>query len=334
MVESLKGRGDPVRFVRELMIALVVASVASLAVGVTPAVAAAAAATSPPTISGVVAVGQAAHAEPGTWDREGLDFAYAWLLDGVPVDGATARDYLPVATDQGHSLSVRVVATEGGAPVGEATSDAVTVLGEAPVATSLPEITGGRYTGDTVQVSDGTWSREGLVLTYQWLRDGEPIADATSPSYTLTGADWCRDLTAVVTATGEGYADGTATSAAYRTSCRIVECCLPTNVELRLVHEVVTPRQHPVLKVRIETPGNWVPGSGTVVVRVTRVGGGTGGYLRTVRLHAADDGRLTIRLPRQRVGRYAVHVRFDAPPSSTFMDCSNVTELRVRRHRR
>ena len=124
--------------VRGCLIALVGATVASLTVGVTPAVAADAVSTAPPTITGVVAVGQTAHAEPGTWDREGLDFTYGWLLDGAPVDGATGPDYVPPATDQGHLLSVRVVAVQDGASVGEATSDAVTVLGEAPVATSPP----------------------------------------------------------------------------------------------------------------------------------------------------------------------------------------------------
>ena len=94
-------RGDPVRRVRGCLIAVVVATVASLTVGVTPAVAADAVSTAPPTITGVVAVGQTAHAEPGAWDREGLDFTYGWLLDGAPVDGATGPDYVPPATDQG-----------------------------------------------------------------------------------------------------------------------------------------------------------------------------------------------------------------------------------------
>ncbi|GAA2148562.1 hypothetical protein GCM10009844_27100 [Nocardioides koreensis] len=309
------------------LLAVVVATVASLAIGAPPAVAATAVATTPPTVTGVVAVGQTAHAEPGTWDAEGLDFTYAWLLDGTRVDGATGPDYVPAATDQGHALSVHVVAVEGGAPAGEATSDSVTVLGEAPVATVPPEITGGRYPGDTVQVSDGTWSRSDLAFTYQWLRGGEPIIGAESSSYTLTGEDWCQELTVVVTATEAGYADGTATSATYRTSCVIIETWIPTGLRLRLVHEVVTPREHPVLKVRVETPGNQVVKSGTVTVRVT-----PDRIRRTVRLRPADRGRLTIRLPRLDPGRHRVRVRFDAPPSSPFMDCTNATMLRVRRH--
>ena len=309
--------------VRGCLIALVVATVASLTVGVTPAVAAHAVSTAPPTITGVVAVGQTAHAEPGTWDREGLDFTYGWLLDGAPVGGATGPDYVPPATNQGHLLSVRVVAVQDGAPVGETTSEAVTVLGEAPVATSPPAITGDSDVGGVLQASPGTWSRPDLSFTYQWLRDGEPIADATAPSYTVTGQDWCRDLAVVVTATEQGHADGVTTSSAFRTSCRIIECCMPTELRLRLVHEVVTPRQHPRLKVRVLTPGNATVRSGTIKVRVE------GGRGRTVHLRPSDHGRLTIRLPRQHVGRHGVLVRFEAPPSSPFFDCSNATWLRV-----
>ena len=310
---------------RGCLVAVVVATVASLTVGVTPAVAAAAVSTAPPTITGVVAVGQTAHAEPGTWDREGLDLTYGWLLDGVPVDGATGPDYVPVATDQGHLLSVRVVAVQDGAPVGEATSDAATVLGEAPVATSPPVITGDSHVGGVLQASAGTWSRPDLSFSYQWLRDGEPIADARASSYTVTGQDWCRDLAVVVTATEEGHADGVAVSSPIRISCLIIER-VPTAVEVRLVHEVVTPRQHPMLKVRVRTPGNATVRSGTVQVRVV------GGRGRTTHLRPSDHGRLTIRLPRQPVGRHGVLVRFQAPPSSAFMDCRGAILLRVKPH--
>ncbi len=85
----------------------------------------------------------------------------------------------------------------------------------------------------------------------------------------------------------------------------------------------MTPRQHPRLKVRVLTPGNATPRSGTLKVRVE------GGRGRTVHLRPSDHGRLTIRLPRQHVGRHRVLVRFDAPPSSPFFDSSNTTLLRV-----
>ena len=315
---------------RSSLTVLVAAIIAALALGATPAVAASAVNTVRPTVDGVVAVGQAVLADPGTWDTDGLDFAYSWLLDGEPIAGATGQEYTPAAPDQGHALSVRVVASLHGAPAGEATSDASTVLGEGPGATSTPVITGDGHVGGVLQASPGTWSRPDLSFTYQWLRDGEPIAEATAPSYTVTGEDWCRDLAVVVTASEEGYADGVAASPAFRTSCQIIEtCCIPIGLDLRLVHEVVTPRQHPRLKVRILTPGNNTPSSGTIEVRVQ------GGRGRTVHLRPADDGRLTIRLPRQDVGRHRVLVRFEAPPSSGWRDGNDVTLLRVRpRHHR
>ncbi len=139
------------------------------------------------------------------------------------------------------------------------------------MALSVPEITGGAYAGDTVQASDVEWSRAGLDFSYRWLRDGEPIAGAEAASYTLTNADWCRDLAVVVTAHEPGHADGTVTSTARRTSCVIIECCAPTYVRLRPVHGVVSTRQHPKLKVHVLDAGSpWRDATNATSFRVTR----------------------------------------------------------------
>jgi len=306
---------------RARLLAVVVATLAALALPVAPA--GAAVVTTPPTIAGVAAVGQTVTAEPGSWDTEGLTLVHTWLLDGVAV--ADGPQYTPGPADQRHGLSVRETALQDGAPVGEATSDPVTVLGPAAASTSAPVITGDNHVGSVLEVSDGSWDAPDLRLSYQWLRAGEPIPGATGRAYTLSGPDWCQPVSVAVTASREGYADGVAFTDPVPVSCVIVEtCCIPTGLRLRLVHEVVTPRQHPVLKVRLMSASNRLPRSGSVVVRVR------GGRARTVDLRAVNAGRLTIRLPRQRVGRHPVQARFEAPPASGWADCSNVTLLRVR----
>jgi hypothetical protein len=58
---------------------------------------------------------------------------------------------------------------------------------------SRPTITGEARVGRTLTTDGGTWSPDSVTLTYQWLRDGRPIAEATGSSYTLTIEDYDRN---------------------------------------------------------------------------------------------------------------------------------------------
>lgn len=80
-----------------------------------------------------------------------------------------------------------------------------------PHNTALPEITGILQAGETLSASDGQW--EGAVsFTYQWFRcttagaDCQPIADATSSSYSVGTADQDHGLKVQVTAANQGGA--------------------------------------------------------------------------------------------------------------------------------
>lgn len=77
-----------------------------------------------------------------------------------------------------------------------------------------PAISGQVRVGRTLSASAGTWSVTSPTLSYQWNRDGEPIAGATGQKYTVVGADAGAELTVTVTATKEGYGEASATSAA------------------------------------------------------------------------------------------------------------------------
>jgi hypothetical protein len=80
-----------------------------------------------------------------------------------------------------------------------------------------PTITGRPRVGETLHTDGGSWEPEDVSLTYQWLRDGEPITGATSASYTLTPQDFGRywygldrrtRLAVQVTASAAGHRDG------------------------------------------------------------------------------------------------------------------------------
>jgi 5'-nucleotidase len=77
-----------------------------------------------------------------------------------------------------------------------------------------PVISGQALVGRALHVTDGEWSVDGVSLAYTWLRDGAVIEGATLNSYRLTTADVGASITAVVTATKEGYGSGSATAEA------------------------------------------------------------------------------------------------------------------------
>jgi hypothetical protein len=83
---------------------------------------------------------------------------------------------------------------------------------EVPVNEELPEITGNLYPGETLTVSNGTWTNEPTSYAYQWKKGGTPIIGATSNTYVAQVGDGSAAITADVTASNAG-GDTTATSA-------------------------------------------------------------------------------------------------------------------------
>ncbi len=79
-----------------------------------------------PMVRGRTTVGATLTGTPGTWDKDGLTFAYQWLRDGTPVAGATGKTLRLTSADVGHRMAIQVTANSPGASPGSATSDATT----------------------------------------------------------------------------------------------------------------------------------------------------------------------------------------------------------------
>jgi hypothetical protein len=153
--------------------------------------------------TGSFKVGEKAYVAPS--NRNGkFDYSYQWLRDGVEIPGATSRTYQIGAEDLGSNLSAKVcalylkdvshcVSQDAGSPVqlGVLKSVKASIAGVAKV---------GRMLNSTPVIFD-----KQATVTYQWLRNGEPIVDATRNSYFIDALDKGRSISLRVTVSKPGF---------------------------------------------------------------------------------------------------------------------------------
>lgn len=257
-----------------------------------------------PSVGGVAKVGRTLTANPGTWNVDGLTFAYQWLRDGNAIPSATSSDYRAVAADRGTSLSVLVTATKVGSTSGSATSSAVLIgAGDPPVSQVKPLVTGTPEVGETLTVSNGTWDLDELTFAYQWLRDGEPIEGATAATYVVTEGDRGAELTARVTATKAGHEDGSALASGLTVPDEEepVEPAASTT-KATLLGEKVEQGERGQVRVKVTSEGESVP-TGTLTITAGRKS-------VEVELTEADNGKVKVTLPKLKPGKYEVSVSY------------------------
>ena len=172
--------------------------------------------TAPPAISGTPTVGQTLTASDGTWSNAPTSFAYQWLRcnggGNSCVDAANGmqKTYTLVGTDAGHTVRVRVTATnaDGSSSAQSAQTAAIAAAtsSAAPKNTSLPTVSGTPKVGQTLTAAPGSWSGNPTSFAYQWQRCDADVAacsnllGATSTTYAVPLADLGYRLRVVVTA--------------------------------------------------------------------------------------------------------------------------------------
>ena len=163
---------------------------------------------SPPTLTQSPEVGGTIVVNPGIWNTPTLTYAYTWWRNGTQIPGVTGTSWTATDNSVGDAITVQVTASRTGyAPVTVSSESVTVTLGDAPVATVAPKITG---SGQTYSVSLGTWSTTGLTFTYRWIiRNGDTWADApgagaNTSTYTRSGPD-AGTLAVLITATRPGY---------------------------------------------------------------------------------------------------------------------------------
>jgi hypothetical protein len=160
--------------------------------------------TAAPTISGQPVSGGTLTANPGGWLGEAtISYAYEWERCSLygseceTIEEATGSTYSPLSADVGHTLRVRVSASEVEGAVSElSTVTAPVAETGAPLPEVAPSIAGTGLVGNTLTASAGDWSSaEAIAYSYQWVRCDEeneactPISAATEDSYTLSEED-------------------------------------------------------------------------------------------------------------------------------------------------
>ncbi len=176
--------------------------------------------TAPPAISGTPKVGQTLAASNGTWSNTPTSFAYQWLRCNssgnscVTVANGTLKTYTLVGADAGHTMRVRVTATNAdGSTSSESAQTAVVAAATttpAPKNTAVPTISGTAKVGETLSAAPGSWSGSPTSYAYQWQRcDADvaactDVAGASGSTYAVPAASLGYRLRVVVVAKNVG----------------------------------------------------------------------------------------------------------------------------------
>ncbi len=89
-----------------------------------------------PQLTGTPGVGQTLSCSQGLWENSPTEYAIAWLRDGSPIAGQAGTTYTVQSADQGHAITCKVTAGNGGGAASES-SNSLTV--PAPESKPQPE---------------------------------------------------------------------------------------------------------------------------------------------------------------------------------------------------
>jgi len=170
-----------------------------------------------------------------------------------------------------------------------------------PSATVAPVASGTAEAGQTLSVTNGTWTNTPTGYTYQWLADGAPISGATAATYLLTSAEIGKSVRCAVTAAnasgantansnllGPVVAAGLVAPTLTRTSA---------NGAAPLTWDTATNDLYEGLTIRVETSadgikdgsGNYVTPTQSISKAITNVDLASGNFVLTATNGASGD---------------------------------------------
>ncbi|MGA8744855.1 MAG: LamG-like jellyroll fold domain-containing protein [Solirubrobacterales bacterium] len=154
--------------------------------------------------------------QPGEWSGHmPIEYGYQWQRcneageECEGISGATSASYLTTAEDLGHTIRLKVMATNTSGSASEVSEASGPITTAMVSNVSAPVISGNNRPGSELTASPGEWSGSGLIeYAYQWQlcnkggEECEEIEGATKPTYTVSPEDSRKSLRVLVTATG------------------------------------------------------------------------------------------------------------------------------------
>jgi Ca2+-binding RTX toxin-like protein len=144
------------------------------------------------SIEGLSKEGEMLHAVSTIADVDKIvgDMNYQWLSDGAAIIGAVQPTYSLSQIDVGKKISVAAFYTDGLDKTESVISSEVSVENVNDLPTGSVAIRGTLAKGSTLTALNTLDDNDGMgAVSYQWLREGKEIKDATNPTYTLALAD-------------------------------------------------------------------------------------------------------------------------------------------------
>jgi Bacterial Ig-like domain (group 3) len=189
-----------------------------------PVLPAAPALASAPVLSGTAQQGDTLSVTSGSWNNNPTGYSYTWQACTSagsacsPISGATSNSFKLTQAQVADYVTVTVVASNSGGQA-PATSNVVgPVLPTPPTLSGAPVISGTAQQGNTLNVSNGSWTNNPTGYAYAWNdcnsagTSCSPIVGATSSSYMLRPSDVGAYITASVAASNAGGSASPATS--------------------------------------------------------------------------------------------------------------------------
>jgi alpha-tubulin suppressor-like RCC1 family protein len=159
--------------------------------------------TALPAISGEAKDEKTLSATTGTWTGSPtITYSYQWQSCNIAgescssISGATAATYTISHEQVGHTIEVKVTASNAGGEASASSTQTATVAASVPANTALPAISGEAKDEKTLSATAGTWTGSPTITyTYEWQScnsKGEScsnISGATSTTYKLTSSN-------------------------------------------------------------------------------------------------------------------------------------------------
>lgn len=156
-------------------------------------------------VSGAPRVGNSVNVGiAGAWDP-GVSLSYFWMRDGIVIPNATNSTYLLIGDDHRKTISVLIIASKTNYTSMQIATDPYLVESGLIAPAPIPTVSGLAQTDEILTVNPGTW-KDGVTLSYQWLRNSVAIPGATLSNYLVVPSDVGSKISVKVSANRDFYA--------------------------------------------------------------------------------------------------------------------------------